>query len=60
MDTSEIQARKLKLRDELFQSIQKFIDETGCWPDITIDKMEVEQIGFKPSRFPNISITVHL
>ena len=60
MDTREIKVKKLKLRDEITNSIRRFQQETGCVPEIDIGYIEVERMGAQSECFPDVRIRVYL
>lgn len=60
MDTNEIKARKLRLRDDITNRIRRFQKETGCVPEIDIGYIEVERMGAQSECFPEVRIRVYL
>ena len=45
MNISELRDRKLKLKDDIQVLIETFIAETGVYPVIEIDSLEIERMG---------------
>lgn len=60
MDIREIKVKKLKLRDEITDSIRRFQQETGCIPEIYVDFIRIEKLGSTIDAFPNVKIVVYL
>lgn len=60
MDTREIKVKKLKLRDEITNSIRRFQQETECIPEIDVSFIRIEKLGGTIDAFPDVKIVVYL
>lgn len=60
MDTREIKVKKLKLRDEITNSIRRFQQETECIPEIDVSFIRIESISGTIDAFPDVKIVVYL
>lgn len=57
MNLKDLQAKKLKLKDDLQVLIETFIAETGVYPVVEVDSLEIDRISAGgPEKIPIVKV----
>lgn len=56
MDIAEIKVKQKDLKRNMETLIKKFIDETGCIPNVDVDYMKRDVMGSPTQYIPSITV----